>query len=237
MSDKISLTAELRSDVGKGASRRLRRLADKVPAIIYGGEDAPQNLTLASNDLSKAMQLEAFYSQIMDVVVEGAAQQAVVRDLQRNPANGRVLHIDFQRISADRVMNVNVPLHFINEEQCVGVKMEGGKITHNLNEVEISCLPADLPEYIEVDMENVEIGTSLHLSDLILPEGVTIVALTYGEDRDIPVVSVITPRGGAEEEEELAEEALVEGGEAEGDTAEAEGDAEGETSGDDEEEE
>ena len=123
MSDKISLTAELRSDVGKGASRRLRRLDDKVPAIIYGGEEAPQNLTLIANELSKAMQLEAFYSQIMNVVVDGNAQQAFVRDLQRNPASGRVLHIDFQRVSADRAINVNVPLHFINEGQCVGVKL------------------------------------------------------------------------------------------------------------------
>ena len=212
MSDKISLTAELRSDVGKGASRRLRRLDDKVPAIIYGGEEAPQNLTLIANELSKAMQLEAFYSQIMNVVVDGNAQQAFVRDLQRNPASGRVLHIDFQRVSADRAINVNVPLHFINEEQCVGVKIGGGKITHSLNEVEVSCLPGDLPEFIEVDMENVEAGNSVHLSDLTLPDGVTIVALTYGADRDIPVVSVTVRRGGAETDE--AEGAADEGGDA-----------------------
>ena len=156
MSDQIELTAELREDVGKGASRRLRRLENKVPAIIYGAEEAPQNLTLAANELTKAMQQEAFYSQILNVVVAGKAQSALVRDLQRNPGNGRVLHIDFQRVSADRAVNVNVPLHFLNEEACVGVKIGGGRIAHNLIEVEVSCLPADLPEFIEVDMIDME---------------------------------------------------------------------------------
>ncbi|MEM7079692.1 MAG: 50S ribosomal protein L25/general stress protein Ctc [Pseudomonadota bacterium] len=209
MSDKISLTAQLRQDVGKGASRRLRRNGEQVPAIVYGAGDAPQNLTLAVNELSKAMQVEAFYSQILDVVVEGSAQQAVVRDLQRDPASGRVLHIDFLRISPDQELRVSVPMHFINEDKCVGVRIGGGNIAHNLNEVEISALPADLPEYIEVDMEEIDAGTSIHLSDLVLPDGVTIVALTYGEDRDIPVVSVTTRRGGsqADDEDDVAAEA------------------------------
>ena len=158
MSDKIALTAEIRTDVGKGASRRLRRSGEKVPAIIYGAEDAPQNLTLAANELAKAMQQEAFYSQILDVVVDGKNNQAVVRDLQRNPASGKVLHIDFQRVSANKAINVSVPLHFVNEEQCVGVKIGGGIISHNLTEVEISCLPADLPEYLEVDMKDIDVG-------------------------------------------------------------------------------
>ena len=164
--------------------------------------------------------LSALYSRLMDIVVEGASQQAVVRDLQRNPASGRVAHIDFQRVSANRELTVSVPLHYINEEDCVGVKMGGASIIHNLTEVEISCLPADLPEYIEVDMADVDVGFSVHLSGLALPAGVTIVALTYGEDRDIPVVSVAVRRGGAEEEEEAAElEAEVE--EAAGDEAAA----------------
>jgi len=226
MSDQISLTADLRTDVGKGASRRLRRLSGIVPAIIYGGEDAPQNLALEARALNKAMEQEAFYSQILSVMIDGSTQQAVVRDLQRNPASGRVLHIDFQRVSADRELTVSVPLHFINEEKCVGVRLGGGSIGHNLTEVEISCLPANLPEYIEVDMEHVEESTSLHLSDLILPEGVTIVALTYGEDRDIPVVSVVVRRGGGEEEDEAAtDEASADDASAEeGDAAEEGGD-------------
>jgi len=132
--------------------------------------------------------------------------------LQRNPSNERVQHVDFQRVSADREINVNVPLHFINEESCVGVKMQGGTLTRTLTEVEISCLPANLPEFIEVDMAEVESGSSVHLSDLVIGEGVTIVALTFGADRDIPVASVTAKRGGgaAEDDEDApAEEAAA----------------------------
>ena len=220
MSDTITLTATVRTDVGKGASRRLRRLEDKVPAIIYGGETEPQKLTLSGNEILKASQLEAFYSQILDVAVDGQVQAAVIRDLQRNPASGRIQHIDFQRVSADKEINVNVPLHFINEAACVGVKMSGGTLTHNLTEVEITCLPANLPEFIEVDMLDVESGTSVHLSDLVLPEGVTIVALTFGGDRDIPVASVTARRGASEDAADDAEAAAEEG---EADAAEDEG--------------
>jgi large subunit ribosomal protein L25 len=234
MSDKISLTAELRADVGKGASRRLRRMGEQVPAIIYGAKETPQTLSLSVNELSKVMQQESFYSQIMNVVIEGKEIQAVVRDLQRNPASGNVTHIDFQRISADQVMHVSVPLHFINEEDCVGVRMGGGSIMHNLTEVEISCLPADLPQFIEVDMETLDIGSSVHLSGLALPGGVTIVALSYGENRDIPVVSVVLPRGGLDEE---LEGELLDEAEAGDEDADTDADAEGESSdaGDDKE--
>ncbi len=200
MSDAITLTAELRTDIGKGASRRLRRAGEKVPAIIYGAEDAPLTLSLKVNELTKAMQQETFYSQILNVLVDGKATQAIVRDLQRNPASGKVQHIDFQRISANKEMYVSVPLHFINEETCVGVKMHGGIIAHTLTEVEISCLPKDLPEYIEVDMADIDVGASVHLSDLVLSPGVAIVALAQGEDHDIPVVAVNAPRVGSEEE-------------------------------------
>jgi large subunit ribosomal protein L25 len=200
MSDNIQLTAELRTDVGKGASRRLRRLEDKVPGIIYGQDKVPQMLSLSANEMSKAMQQEAFYSQIIDLSIAGKTEQAVVRDLQRNPDNERLLHIDFLRISANKAINVSVPLHFINEENCVGVKTEGGTLTHNMTEVEITCLPADLPEYIEVDMADIAAGASVHLSDLVIPEGVAIAALAFGEDRDIPVASVTARRGGGDEE-------------------------------------
>ena len=212
MSDTIELTAEIRTTVGKGASRRLRRLEDKVPAIIYGGKADAQMLTLSANELFKAMQFETFYSQVLNVIIDGKTERAVVRDLQRNPANERVQHVDFQRVSADREINVNVPLHFINEESCVGVKMQSGTLTRTLTEVEISCLPANLPEYIEVDMAEVESGSSVHLSDLVIGEGVTIVALTFGADRDIPVASVTAKRGGGEaedDEEAPAEEAAA----------------------------
>ena len=199
MSDKISLTAELRTDVGKGASRRLRRAGEQVPAIIYGTEDAPQNLTLVVKELNKAMEQEAFYSQLLDVVIDGKATRAVVRDMQRNPANNRVTHIDFQRIDANKIMHVNVPIHFVNEEKCVGVKISGGTISHNMTEVEISCLPVDLPAFIEVNMEDVDLGFSVHLSGLALPLGVTVVALTHGEDHDLPVVAVVARRVGGDD--------------------------------------
>ena len=204
MSDIIELTAELRTTVGKGASRRLRRLEGKVPAIIYGGEGEAVMLSLSSNELSKAMQVEAFYSQVLNVSIDGKSEPAVVRNLQRNPADERVQHVDFQRVRANVAITVSVPLHFINEESCVGVKMQGGTLTRTLTEVEVSCLPASLPEYIEVDMAEIESGTSVHLSDLNIGEGVTIIALTLGEDRDIPVASVTAKRGGAGDGEEAS---------------------------------
>ena len=207
MSESITLTATIRTDVGKGASRRLRRLEDKVPAIIYGGDTAPQKLTLSGNEILKASQIEAFYSQILNISVDGTVESALIRDLQRNPASGRVQHIDFQRVSADKEVNVNVPLHFINEDACVGVKMSGGTLTHNLTEVEIICLPANLPEFIEVDMLEIEAGSSVHLSDLVLPEGVTVVALAFGADRDIPVASVTARRGASDDAAEVDEPA------------------------------
>ena len=174
------------------------------------------------------MEVEAFYSQILNVVVDGKVQQAVVRDLQRNPADEKVMHVDFLRISANKPIQMSVPLHFINEDKCVGVRLGGGAISHNMTEVEISSLPKDLPEYIEIDMEEVELNRVIHLSDISLPEGVTIVALTYGEDRDANVVSVQPPRGGAEEDE--LEAAAGEEGEAVAGDAEAEGGADEEAS-------
>ena len=182
------------------------RLENKVPAIIYGGEGA-QMLTLSANNCRKQCRLKRSIRR-SELSIAGKAEQAVVRDIQRNPANERVQHIDFQRVSADREINVSVPLHFINEEACVGVKMQAGTLTKTLTEVEVSCLPANLPEYIEVDMLEVESGTSVHLSDLVIGEGVSIVALAFGSDRDIPVASVTAKRGG--------------GGDVEGDDAPAE---------------
>ena len=226
MSQKIEINAQVRADVGKGASRRLRRSGNSVPGIIYGAEEDPVNLTLNTNELSKAMQSEAFFSQIIDVKFDGKSQQAVLRDMQRNPATEKVLHVDFMRISANKPIQVSVPLHFVNEDKCKGVRLGGGVISHTLNEVEIGCLPADLPEFIEVFMAELDVGEIIHLSDLALPQGVSIVALTHGDDR--AVASVIMPRGATEEEEEL--EAAAEGEEA-GDSEEAPaGDAEEESS-------
>ena len=213
MSDQFEVQAELREDMGKGASRRLRRLADKIPAIIYGGDKDPQPLTIIRKDLEKSLENEAFYSHVLAVKVGGEVQKAILKDLQRHPAKDYVMHADFLRVSDKVALKVNVPIHFINEEACHGVKMEGGMIQHQVTDIEVSCLPANIPEYIEVDMLDVHTGQIVHLSDIALPEGVTSVALALGEDHDLAVASVIAPKGGKDEDEEdvaAAEEAPAE---------------------------
>ena len=207
MAEQIMLRAEFRDELGKGASRRLRRLSDKVPGVLYGGGGDPVSLTLAYRDLSKAMQEEAFFSQILELSVGDKTQACVLRDVQRHPATDKVQHIDFLRIQEDMPVQLHVPLHYTNEDRCVGVKLGGGRVAHNLIEVEVSCLPRDLPEYIEVDVAELDVGASLHLSDLDLPNGVSIVALGLGEDHDIPVVSIAARRGGMEDELESAVDA------------------------------
>ncbi len=213
MSDQFEVQAELREDMGKGASRRLRRLADKIPAIIYGGDKDPQPLTIIRKDLEKSLENEAFYSHVLAVNVGGEVQKAILKDLQRHPAKAIIMHADFLRVDASKKLQVHVPLHFINEDSCYGVKMEGGIIQHQVTDIEVSCLPANIPEYIEVDMLDVHTGQIVHLSDIALPEGVTSVALALGEDHDLAVASVIAPKGGKDEDEEdvaAAEEAPAE---------------------------
>ncbi|PLW67438.1 50S ribosomal protein L25/general stress protein Ctc [Pseudohalioglobus lutimaris] len=202
MSDQFEVHAELREDMGKGASRRLRRFADKIPAIIYGGDKDPQPLTIIRKDLEKSLENEAFYSHVLSVKVGGEDQQAILKDLQRHPAKNYVMHADFLRVSAKVALKVNVPIHFLNEETCKGVKIEGGIIQHQATDIEVSCLPAAIPEYIEVDMLDVEIGQIVHLSDITLPEGVTSTALALGEDHDLAIASVIAPKGGSTDEDE-----------------------------------
>ncbi len=215
MSQKLKISAEMRTDLGKGASRRLRRLANKVPAILYGGEEQPAALTLVYRELDAIMKDEAFYSQVMALKIAGKNQDVVVRDLQRHPATDRVTHVDFFRVDADKVLQVSVPLHFLNEDTCVGVKQEGGIISHLMNEVEISCLPADLPAYIEVDLIDLALGSSIHLSELSLPDNVEFVAFMHGdEDHDTAVVSVHAPRAIVEEEVEEVTDAIDEDADA-----------------------
>ena len=196
MSDTFVVEAELRSDEGKGASRRLRRLEAKVPAIIYGGDNAPVSLSLIRKDFEKHLEKEAFYSAVIEVAYDGKREKAILKALQRHPAKDFPMHADFMRIEANKAIKVNVPLHFVNEESCVGVKLGGGRIQHTVNEVEVSALPGDLPEFIEVDMAKVQVGEIIHISDLVMPEGVTSTALALGEDRDLGVATVLAPRGG-----------------------------------------
>ena len=220
MSTDNVLNAKRRDNVGKGASRRLRRLADQVPAIIYGGRRDPVNITLAHKDLMHALENESFYSQIITLDIEGEEQDVVLKDLQRHPAKAIVLHADFLRVNKNRALTVSVPLHFINEEECVGIKQEGGIAAHSMNELEITCLPANLPEYLEVDVAEVALGQSLHISDVKLPEGVESVALSHGEDHDLPIFAINKPKAVVEEEPEDGEAT------AEGEEATEEGDSE-----------
>ncbi|QFU74808.1 50S ribosomal protein L25/general stress protein Ctc [Halioglobus maricola] len=217
MSDQFEVQAELREDMGKGASRRLRRLADKLPAIIYGGGKEPQSLTIVRKDLEKSLENEAFYSHVLQVNVGGDVQKAILKDLQRHPAKNLVMHADFLRVDDKVAIKVHVPIHFLNEESCVGVKMEGGMIQHQATDIEVSCLPGDIPEFIEVDMIEVVTGQIVHLSEVALPEGVTSVALALGEDHDLAIASVIAPKGNVDEDAPAAaeEEADAEEGESE----------------------
>ncbi len=221
MAEQIVLEVEPRAGTGTGASRRLRREAGMVPGILYGGADAPAPIALSYRTLARAMQQEAFFSQVLDIALNGEQCQAVLRELQRHPATDRVLHVDLLRIQADRPIQIAVPLRFVNEDKCLGVRTGGGTITRNMIEVEVSCLPGDLPEHIEIDLEHLDVGHSVHLSELSVPDGVTIVALAHGADRDAAVVSVQIPRGGLLDEEED----FAEGAEGVGDEAADESDA------------
>jgi len=184
------LDAKARTDVGKGASRRLRRLNNEIPAIIYGAGKEPASITMRHDTVFHATEHEAFFSSIIDINVDGQKESVVIKDLQRHPAKPVIMHADFLRVRADVELHVNVPLHFINEEKCVGVKSENGQISTSMYELEVACLPKNLPEYIEVDMLDVHVGDILHISDLKLPEGVTSIDLSHGEENDHAVVSV-----------------------------------------------
>jgi len=209
----FALDAQIRTDEGKGASRRLRR-NNLTPAIIYGGKEAPQSITLEHKELMKHLENEAFYSHIVSLNVEGKAQDVILKDLQRHPAKPIVMHADFLRVSSTEKFTTKVPLHFINEDIAPGVKLGGGIVSHIMTDLEISCLPRDLPEYIEVDLGELELGDSVHISDIKLPEGVESVALAHGTDHDLSVANIIKPRGVAEDEEDSTDAAE---GEAEGD--------------------
>ncbi|WP_020395942.1 50S ribosomal protein L25/general stress protein Ctc [Thiolinea disciformis] len=189
MSKSFTLQAEVRNDQGKGASRRLRQ-GNKVPAVIYGAGQAAQSISLKHNELLRNLQDEAFYSQIIAVDFGDRKERVILRDLQRHPSRPVIMHADLLRIQEDHVLQVHIPLHFLNEENSVGVKTQGGTVSRITNEVEVSCLPKDIPEYIEVDMVNVEKGQIVHLSDLKLPAGVSLPALALGEDHNLAIAAI-----------------------------------------------
>lgn len=194
MVGSFEFDAELRTKVGKGDARRTRR-EGKVPAIVYGGGADPIQLNLNHNQVSKRLENEAVYSHILTLKFDGREEKAILKALQRHPSRPVIMHMDFQRVSAEAKLRVHVPLHFVNQDTSVGVK-KGGMVTHNLVEVEVECLPQYLPEFIEVDMAAVDVGGSVHLSDLKLPAGVAIHALVLGPEHDLPVAAIQAARGG-----------------------------------------
>lgn len=201
MSATFTLAAELRTDTGKGASRRLRHTS-QVPAIIYGAGKEPTMLAIRHDDIMHAVEDEAFFSHILTIEIkDGATENVIIKDLQRHPAKVQIMHADFQRFDENQSLHVNVPLHFINEDVCAGVKA-GGLIAHLMTEIEVACLATDLPEYIEVDMTDLDTGESIHITDLKLPEGVTSVAMAQGEGHDQAIASIHTPRGDTTESSE-----------------------------------
>ena len=199
MKTSFELVAEYRNDQGKGASRRLRR-DGKVPAILYGGGSDPRSLALDHTKLQLMLDNERFYTTILSIKVGSDNQSAILRDIQRHPYRNQIVHIDFQRVRDDEKLRVSVPFHFVNQATAPGVKTQGGIVSHLRNEVEISCFPKDLPEYIEVDMGAMQLNDALHLSDIKAPAGVEFVDLTH--DRDPSIVSIHSPR--AEEAAEAA---------------------------------
>jgi len=188
MATTHEIKVERRDDDGRGASRRLRKTG-KVPAIVYGGELAPVSIQIEHNDVWLASQHEWFYSAILDLSLNGDVQKVLLRDLQRHPFKQQLMHLDFQRVDENKAIRISVPLHFLNQEKSPAGKKAGVLISHALNEVEISCLPKHLPEYIEVDLANLDVGDIVHLSEVQLPEGVEIPELRLGKEHDVAVVT------------------------------------------------
>lgn len=224
MAIKFEIEAQVRHDEGKGASRRLRR-EGSIPAILYGGGKTPLSLRIAHDPVMHSLENEAFYSHILDIKVDGKVERAVLKDIQRHPYKPTLLHLDLQRVSEGEKLRMRVPIHFTGEEEAPGVKTGGGIMSHMITEVEVSCLPKHLPEYLELDVSSMDVNDSLHLSDIKLPEGVELIELSHGEGYDQSVVSVQIPRATVE----------AEPGEEEGAEGEAGGEAEGDENGDEEE--
>jgi large subunit ribosomal protein L25 len=210
MSDGIfTLDAEIRTDLGKGASRRLRH-AGKVPAVLYGADKEAVSLTLNHNKLFQAQGFEAFYSHVLTLNIGEEKVEVLVKDMQRHAFRPIVMHLDFLRVDANKELHTHIPLHFINEDKADSIKLNGGHAEHHMVDVEISCLPANLPEFIEVNLENVELGQTLHLTDLALPEGVSLLELNKGETHDLAVVTVKLakgPKADSDEDDAVAEAA------------------------------
>ncbi len=200
----FELTVEPRTVLGKGASRRLRRMDNKVPAIIYGDEKEPHNVMIEHRFITKALENEAFYSHILTLHEGSKKHKVVLKDLQRHPYKPQILHMDFMRINAKKAMIMHVPVHFIGVESCPGVKI-GGMVTHHMVELEVRCLAKDLPEFLEVDLTNAELDQIIHLTDVKAPKGVEIMALVHHPENDLPIASIHRPKRGADTDSETSD--------------------------------
>ena len=207
MTDQITLNADLRERTGTNKAREIRNVDGMVPAIVYGDEKETLNIKLKLNELTKASENELFYTQVLLIKTEGNEEKVVLKELQRDPAKGKFLHADFQRVSSKTKLKVVIPVSFINEEDCIGVREDGGVVTKTIREIEIMCLAGNIPESIDVDIESLNLGDSIRLTEISLPEGSEIPGLT--EETDQMVVSVNAPK--AVEEDPILEEELEEG--------------------------
>lgn len=201
---EYELAVESRDVQGKGASRRLRRLSNKVPAIVYGGGSEPYNIMIDHFEVLKALSNEAVFSHILTLKGADHKQRVVLKDVQRHPYKPRVLHMDFLRINENKPITMHVPLHFPGQDVAPGVVLEGGIVTHHMVEVEVKCLPRDLPEFIEIDLSTAPLDTVIHLSQLNIPKGVELTSVVHGAEDDLPVVSIHRPKRVEVEEEETA---------------------------------
>ena len=222
MSEQVSLAASERQSEGKSANRNLRR-SGYIPGVLYGGKDEPKKISIMEKDIVKATEIAGFATQILQISMDGKDVDVVVKEIQRHPATSRVLHADFMRVDPDSKITLVVPIRTLNDESCIGVKVSGGQVNHLINDIEISCLASNLPEQLEIDVQEMDIGDTVSLSEIKLPEGVEITILQQDEDRDQAVVSVTETREMIIEEEEEELE-LKEGEEGEeGETEATEG--------------
>ena len=212
MSEQVSLAASERQSEGKSANRNLRR-SGYIPGVLYGGKEEPKKISIMEKDIVKATEIAGFATQILQISIEGKDVDVVVKEIQRHPATSRVLHADFMRVDPDSKITLVVPIRTLNDESCIGVKVSGGQVNHLINDIEISCLASNLPEYLEIDVQEMDVGDTVSLSEIKLPEGVEITILQQDEDRDQAVVSVTEAREMIIEEEEAVD--LEEGEEGE----------------------
>lgn len=210
MAKTYELNVSPRTDLGKAASRRMRRLENHIPAVIYGIGKEPESVTVSHNDVIKSLKDEGFYSQVITLHNGSKKEQVILKDMQRHPSKPSVLHMDFLRIDLNAKLTTHTPLHYVGGDMAPGVKNQGGVVSHHLTEVELRCLPTDLPKFIEIDLSALEMNDSIHLSDIKLPKGIELVALTLEEPNDMMVANVHAPVAAATDEEPVGEEKSVE---------------------------